>query len=74
MFGLGKPRSKVGRHLDRYGYTQEEFRKAAQINKDTASKLCRDESYVPGSVIMRKVMTFIRVDEPGARAEDYFDI
>ncbi|WP_099300199.1 transcriptional regulator [Bacillus sp. Marseille-P3800] len=74
MFGIGKYRTPVGRHLDEHGYTQEEFRKSVKIDKTTASKMCRDKDYIPGTVISRKVIAFIKKDNPNARIEDYFDI
>ncbi|KMK75470.1 hypothetical protein [Alkalihalobacillus pseudalcaliphilus] len=74
MLGIGKSRTKVGKLIDHYGYTQEEFKREINVNKDTASRLCNDKNYVPGSVIMRKVMRFIRQYDEGAKAEDYFDI
>ncbi|AIC95424.1 hypothetical protein [Shouchella lehensis] len=74
MFGIGKKRTKIGQHLDTYGYTQEEFRKTIKINKDTATKMCREDAYIPSGMMIKKVMNFIRRDVPGAKAEDYFDI
>lgn len=73
-FGKGKPRSKVGKLIDRHGYTQEEFVAAAKVSRNTISKVCSDPEYVPSPSVLKKIMKAIRSIDPGAKADDYFDI
>lgn len=47
MFGLGKPRTKAGRYLDRHKLTQEKVRAAADIDRMTMADLCSKEDYNP---------------------------
>ncbi|KMY41476.1 helix-turn-helix transcriptional regulator [Peribacillus loiseleuriae] len=73
-FGKGKPRSKVGKLIDKHGYTQENLVKASGVSRNTVSKVCSDPKYVPSPSVLKKIMKTIRSIEPGAKADDYFDI
>ncbi|MBR8645959.1 helix-turn-helix transcriptional regulator [[Brevibacterium] frigoritolerans] len=42
-FGKRKPRSKVGKLIDKHGYTQEEFVSASGISRNTISRVCSDQ-------------------------------
>ncbi|WP_423410234.1 helix-turn-helix transcriptional regulator [Heyndrickxia sp. MSNUG] len=70
----GKKRSKLGKLIDRHGYTQEELREASGVSRNTVSKACNESDYVPSPSVMRKLMKAIRELDPGAKADDYFDI
>lgn len=39
MSGLGKPRGKYGKHMDKYGVKQEDVAKATRLNRNTISKV-----------------------------------
>lgn len=73
-FGTGKKRSKVGKFIDREGYTQEELKEASGVSRNTISRICNDPNYVPSSNVLKKVMTAIRQIKPGAKADDFFDL
>jgi transcriptional regulator with XRE-family HTH domain len=73
-FGGGKKRSKVGKLIDRHGYTQEELREFSGVSRNTISKVCNDPDYVPSPSVLKKLMNAIRALDPGAKADDYFDI
>ncbi len=64
MFGLGKTETEVKKFLKRHGKTQQWLCTAAQINKDTATKLCTDESYYPAPSVARRVLKALRLLEP----------
>jgi hypothetical protein len=55
MFGLGKPRSKFGKFLDRNGIMQEEIRKRTKLGNGTITSLCNDKDYTP------KISTWVKV-------------
>lgn len=74
MWGIGKKRSKVGKFIDKYGYTQEDLRQASGISRNTISKICNDPDYVPSGTIIKKVMKAIRKIKPDANASDFFNI
>lgn len=74
MFGLGKKRSKLGKFLDKQGYTQQDLVRAAKIDKATASKVCNDDEYVPSGKTIQKIMKAIRGIDPGKKAEDFFNL
>ncbi|MER7560822.1 helix-turn-helix transcriptional regulator [Micrococcus luteus] len=75
LFGFGgKKRSKLGRMIDRNGYSQEELREESGVSRNTVSKACNDPEYVPSPNVMKKLMKAIRKLDPGAKVDDYFDV
>lgn len=74
FFGIGKNRSKVGKLIDKYGYTQEDLRQSSGVSRNTISKVCNDPDYVPSPGVMKKIMKAIRRIEPNAKVDDYFDM
>lgn len=74
MWGTGKKRSKVGKFIDKNGYTQEELCKTAKIGRNTASRVCSDPEYTPSGSTIKKIMKAIRAIDPNARTDDFFDI
>ncbi|GAB6257087.1 helix-turn-helix domain-containing protein [Peribacillus sp. NPDC101481] len=73
-FGKSKPRSKVGKLIDKHGYTQEEFVSASGISRNTISRVCSDPKYVPSAGVLKKIMKAVRSIEADAKADDYFDL
>jgi transcriptional regulator with XRE-family HTH domain len=55
MFGVGKPRSKFGKWLDREGISQVELEEKAKLSRGTVSRLCNDEEYEPKHETVAKV-------------------
>ncbi|MEP9404694.1 helix-turn-helix transcriptional regulator [Peribacillus frigoritolerans] len=73
-FGKRKPRSKVGKLIDKHGYTQEEFVSASGISRNTISRVCSDPKYVPSAGVLKKIMKAVRSLDTGAKADGYFDL
>lgn len=73
-FGKGKRRSKIGKLIDDYGYTQEELVQSAKVSRNTISKVCNDPDYIPSPTVMKKILNAIRSIDPGAKADKYFDL
>lgn len=73
-FRKGKHRSKVGKLIDKHGYSQEEFVSASGISRNTISRICSDPKYVPSAGVLKKMMKAIRSLDPHAKSDDYFDI
>ncbi|MGM0877550.1 MAG: helix-turn-helix domain-containing protein [Bacillota bacterium] len=74
LWGIGKKRSKVGKFIDKRGYTQEDLMKAAKIGRSTASRICSDPEYSPTATTIKKVMKAIRNIDPNAKVDDFFDM
>lgn len=74
MWGLGKKRSKLGKFIDKNGFTQEDLMKAANISRSTASRLCSDPEYSPTANTIKKVMKAIRQLDPSSKVDDFFDM
>lgn len=55
MFGLGKPRTKFGKWLDKKGITQNEVAKKSNVGRTTISNMCSDKSYAPKYATFEKV-------------------
>ncbi|PLT32872.1 helix-turn-helix transcriptional regulator [Bacillus sp. V5-8f] len=74
MFWERKTRSKLGKFLDKEGYSQEELVKASKVSRNTVSRICTNPDYVPSGNVIKKIMKAIRQIDPGAKTEDFFDI
>jgi len=74
MWSRGKKRSKLGKFLDKNGYTQTELGELTKLNKSTISKLCTDASYVPSGNTIKKVMKALRMLDSNLKPDDFFDI
>ena len=72
MFGLGKPRSKLGEWLDRNGKSQRWLAAEANISEDTATRVCSDAGYIPGNATKRKILGVIRGIDPNAKHDDFW--
>lgn len=70
MFGLGKTETKVKKLLKRFGKNQQWLCSAAPVNKDTATKLCSDENYIPTPTVARKVLSALRKLDLAVKYED----
>lgn len=55
MFGIGKPRSKFGKWVDKNGIMQREIAKKAKISEMSLTRMCNDKDYVP------KISTWVKV-------------
>jgi predicted transcriptional regulator len=71
VFGLGKPRSKLGKFLDRHGISQQELVKKSKVNKATISRLCSGDAFQPSMKNAQKVIKAIR--ELTGKNVDYDD-
>ncbi len=73
MFGLGKPRSKFGKWVDKVGLTQDEIAKKAKVGRTTISNICSDKNYIP------KISTWVKVERAlkslgyKVKHDDFFD-
>lgn len=74
MFWERKKRSKLGKFLDKEGFTQEELVKVSKVSRNTVSRICSDPEYTPALGTIKKIMKAIKKIDPTARVEDYFDI
>lgn len=74
MWGTGKKRTKLGKFIDRKGYSQEDLISASKVNRTTVSKICNDPSYTPSMSTVKKIMKAIRQLDSNAKTDDFFDI
>jgi predicted transcriptional regulator len=74
MWGIGKPRSKLGKWLDLKGLEQQDLAKASKVSPNTITKACTDEDYIPRQDVMKKLLKAIRQIDSGAKMSDFWDM
>jgi len=74
VWRIGKKRSKLGRFLDKHGYSQEDLREASKVSRNTVSKACNDPDYIPSPAVMKKLLKAIRKIKPNAKINDFWDM
>lgn len=75
MFGLfgGKPRSKLGKWLDKRGISQEWLVKNSKVSRNTISELAAGKRN-PTVPTVKKIMKAIKEVDPHAKVDDFFDM
>ncbi len=58
--------------LDRHGIEQKEILKATKISSATLTKACRDKTYIPTPLVMKKLLKTIRKIDPYAQPHDFW--
>ncbi|MFD2615714.1 helix-turn-helix domain-containing protein [Paenibacillus gansuensis] len=74
MFGLGKPRTKLGEWLDKRGIKQEWLAKQGKVSKTTITSLCNDDDYIPSGTTMQKIIKALREVDPSVKADKFWDM
>lgn len=74
MWGLGKSRSKLGKLINKHGYSVQDLSKASKVNRNTIGKICSDSKYLPTASTIKKIMQAIRKIDPNAKVDDFFDM
>jgi predicted transcriptional regulator len=75
MFGLfgGKPRSPLGKWLDKRGISQEWLISKSKVSRSTISELTAGKRQ-PTLATVKKIMKAIREVDPNAKPDDFFDM
>jgi putative transcriptional regulator len=74
MFGLGKPRTKFGKFLDKNSVTSVEFSEESGVTRKTVGKACNDKDYIPRQDVMKKIMSAARKIDPNAKMSDFWNM
>ncbi|WLR41413.1 helix-turn-helix transcriptional regulator [Bacillus carboniphilus] len=74
MWGISKPRSKLGKWLDKKGLEQRDLAKASKVSPNTITKACNDKDYVPRQDVMKKLLKAVRKIDPNAKMSDFWDM
>jgi transcriptional regulator with XRE-family HTH domain len=74
MWGIGKPRSKLGKWMDKKGLEQQELAKVAKVSRNTVSKACNEADYVPRHDVIKKLLNAIRKIDPNVKMSDFWDM
>lgn len=74
MFGLGKPRTKFGKWVDKKGLNQRDIAKEAKLSGTTLSSMCNDPEYRPKFETWYKVKKALNKLGYNVDREDFFDM
>lgn len=72
MYGLGKPRTILGRFLDQNRLTQESVRQWADISREIMAEICGNANYNPHSKTMIKIVGALRRMGHDVSIEDFW--
>lgn len=73
-FGLGKPRTKFGKWVDRIGLTQNEIAEKSKIGRTTISNMCSDPDYSPRIATWVKIQRALKSFGYDVDRDDFFDM
>lgn len=74
MFGLGKPRTKFGKWVDKKGLTQNEIANESKVGRTTISNMCGDPEYAPKYETWYKVKKALEKLGHNVDRNDFFDM
>lgn len=74
MFGLGKPRTKLGKWLDKRGVTNTWLQKESGVNKNTITDLTSKGEHSPTQTTMKRILKALREIDPRVKADDFWDM
>jgi predicted transcriptional regulator len=74
MWGLGKPRSKLGKYIASMGISVSELSKESKVNRNTLGKACADQDYIPSGNSIQKIIRALRKIDPSISANKFWDI
>jgi len=69
-----KSRTRLGDWIDKRGIKQKELVKITRISKNTVSKACTDQDYIPRQDTMKKFLKGIRKIDPQSKMSDFWDM
>lgn len=72
--GLNKPRSALGKWMDRRGIKQEWLTKESGLSKKTVSAVCNEDGHIPNGRTMQKIVQALRTVDPSVKASQFWDI
>lgn len=74
MWGISKKRSKLGKWLDKAGYSQEDLVSESGASRNTISKACSDPGYIPSPKTMKKILKAVRKIDKGKNMNDFWEV
>ncbi|MBU8908250.1 helix-turn-helix domain-containing protein [Desertibacillus haloalkaliphilus] len=73
MFGLGKPRSKFGKFLDKHSISQVEMAKESGVNKNTLSRIAKSNENRPSMKNGSKIIKALKKNGYDVDFDDFWD-
>jgi predicted transcriptional regulator len=74
MFGLGKPRSKFGKWMDRHDIAQKEVAERAKVSEMTLTRMCNDSDHSPRISTWVKIQRALKAMGYEVDRDKFFDI
>jgi len=72
-FGLGKPRSKLGRWLDEHGLTHQELSRRSGVSEDTITRLSSDGTQRPSWRTEKRLLKAMRHYDSEVSAVEFWE-
>jgi putative transcriptional regulator len=74
MFRTGKPRSKLGKWVDKHLGSQKKFMNICSVDKNTATSLCSPNGRKPNQSTRGRVILGLNRNGFRVREEDFWDM
>ncbi|MFS1511330.1 XRE family transcriptional regulator [Chengkuizengella sp. SCS-71B] len=74
MFGLEKPRTPLGKWIDRRGIKQEWLINKTKLGRNTITWACGNGDYMPSGKSMQKIIKTLKEVDPSVRADQFWDL
>jgi predicted transcriptional regulator len=74
MFGLGKPRSKFGKWMDRNDISQKDVAERAKVSEMTLTRICNDNDHNPRISTWVKIQRALKSMGYDVDRDKFFDI
>lgn len=71
-WGIGKPRTRLGRFLDQEGVTQVWLEKKTGLSTPTITAICNDKNYEPTEKTKARIVTVLQHEEFDVYVEDFW--
>lgn len=72
MYGLGKPRSRLGRWLDARRIPQKDLIRESGVNKATISRLCSGDAFKPRIDTARSIIKALKKWDKNVDYDDFW--
>jgi predicted XRE-type DNA-binding protein len=72
MFGIGKPRTKLGKWIDKNNISQQDLTNWSGISRPTITKLCGVMDYEPTAMTKRSLVHALQRHGYSVRPEDFW--
>jgi hypothetical protein len=74
MSGVNKPKTKLGKWLEKRGITNVWLQKTSGLSKNTVTDLTFTAKHAPNQRTMQKVLKALRQIDPNVKSDDFWSM